>query len=215
MVQFCEVCRPVHERFESAFQTEEHLRELVRRLVRASTIAEPVRVPPGWRVEETGYESAGSWMGADGALWLWATDPPRVESLVSQLARLTLRLQLIASQGDEQPGQVLSRWNEALLSLRLDPPVLVGAIVAKLGEPRSLQVARAGLLAPLSRHLDSAEDSPPQASGEFLADFQLPQALIVPGPYLGSDSYDYPTATVPVSARQEWHLPGWTIRGPG
>ena len=191
MEPFCSQCRPVSARWQASNRREEDHRELLRRLTAAPSVDPNL---PGFFVERTLPESTGCLRLPDGRLGFWATDPPAIESFITQLCRLVITLGRESLATDASPSATLARWNATLMGLRLDPPVMLGAIVGWVDADGNLQMARAGLPAPILRRGQTAE------------------ALSMPGPYLGSYEAEFPTIAVRLETGDELHLPGMMLR---
>jgi len=193
MEPFCPQCRPVHEQLQAAFRQEETHRELLRRLTGNPKADVPF---PGITVVRSSPTTTGTIAMPGGRLAFWATDPPALESFITQLARLAIPLGLAGIATDDSPSAALARWNAILLGLRLEPPVMLGAIVGWVTESGEVAVARAGLASPILRR------------GETV------KPLNVPGPYLGAYEAEFPTATLSMLPGDELHLPGLMLRKP-
>lgn len=117
--------RAVNDRLRRAFAEQAALADLARRAVRAAAPADP---PPGCGLAARGVTGPG---GLTGWLWLddrrvclWATDAGGTGTVAGGL--LALLVKGLIAPADESPAAVLGRVNRALLTLRSEPPVLVG-----------------------------------------------------------------------------------------
>lgn len=190
MEPFCPQCRPVNEQLQAAFAQEQTHRELLRRLTESTStefsfpFVEVVRSLP---------TTTGTFLLPGDRLGFWATDPPATESFVTQLARLVISLGLAEAARDDSPSATLARWNAMLIRLRLEPPVMLGAIVGRIDANGGVILARAGLPPAILRRGATAK------------------VLHAPGPYLGTYEAAWPAVAVPMEPGDELHLPGMIL----
>jgi Stage II sporulation protein E (SpoIIE) len=135
--------RAVNEQLQSHYATESQHLELARR-VRGLVDGQPPDVP-GWQVDVSAQErGAMRWIPMGNSRWGFRlVDVPAAPSIIAELVRLAVDTVLLP--WSDEPSELLSRANRAIIALKLDPPMMVAGLIGILDiATNSITFARAG-----------------------------------------------------------------------